>query len=149
MRQIVEVVFCCSQAARGAHIPPNTSENEVETTFDINSIGETENNRLGILQELLELSMKDENSSNDIKTEQEKESTLEKAIPGAGDGGRGQGNMQVRGKTITTTTTTTKVSQMVDGSNETSLFLIFFLHDRMAKGCNTNFREERKKKESA
>ena len=77
-----------------AHIPPNTSDNEVETAFGINN-DETLNNRLGILKDLMEYSI----------DEEEKEAIPEKAVQEAGRGEKGK-DIKVRGRTITTTITT-------------------------------------------
>ncbi|KAK8404233.1 hypothetical protein O3P69_000355 [Scylla paramamosain] len=93
-------VWHCSQAARGAHLPLNTSaEDKPPFPFDLSSIGETENNRLEFLQELFELSMKAEESGNDIETKLAKRKSVEEA------------SSEARGKKTSTTTTTTTTTQ--------------------------------------
>ena len=98
------MVVWCSQAARGAHLPLNGStEEEPPLPFDLSAIvGETENNRLELLQELLDLSMKGEESGNDIKTKLEKQISAKEAS--------GTARGKTSSSTATTTTTTTQVS---------------------------------------
>ncbi|XP_045118851.1 uncharacterized protein LOC123508904 [Portunus trituberculatus] len=96
-------------AAQGAHLPQNTSdpaEDKGKPPFplDLSSIGgETENNRLELLQELLDLSMKAEESENDIKTRLEKQ----KSAKEASSEGRGKKTSTASTTTTTATTSTT------------------------------------------
>lgn len=110
--------------ARGAHIP--RAENDTPIAFPLtdtadapdetDSDGESENNRLELLQELLELKRRAEDLTNEIKSDEGKK-TAPRVVSetGADEARRKLVKLKRKPKTTTTTITTTTTEVNEDG----------------------------------
>lgn len=114
---LLKLVFRFLQATTAAHIPLLPTDapyapsiDDSGAPYDTDTSGETENNRMGLLQQLLELRKKTDNVPNEINTDEGLASVPRSILEGGAE--RKWKGVKEKDKPITTTTTTSTTTQV-------------------------------------